>query len=104
MDELQRKTILKETFDTVSGGYDNKSLRFFADSARHMAMLLGPAGRRAGARRGVWHRATRRWLSARLLPRGRVTAIDFSHGMLKQARKKAALLAGIRTSSFSNGT
>ena len=44
MDEQQRKTMLKETFNTVSEGYDKKALRFFPDSARHMAALLGLRG------------------------------------------------------------
>ena len=30
MDEKKMKTILKETFDTVSGGYDGSALRFFS--------------------------------------------------------------------------
>jgi hypothetical protein len=36
MDDQQRKAILKETFNTVSGGYDNEALRFFPLSAGHM--------------------------------------------------------------------
>ncbi len=44
MDEQQLKTMLKETFDTVSIGYDSKSLRFFQSSAQHMAVLLGLQG------------------------------------------------------------
>ena len=40
MDEQQRKAMLKETFDTVSGGYDGGSLRFFPQSAQNMVSLL----------------------------------------------------------------
>src|SRR5574337_95874 len=89
MDEKQRTAILKETFDTVSGGYDNKALRFFPDSARHMAGLLKLRGDEhvLDVACGTGHAAL---ALAPLLPRGRVTAVDFSAGMLDQARKKAA--------------
>ena len=44
MDELQRKAMLKETFDTVSGGYDGVALRFFPQSAQSMVSLLDLRG------------------------------------------------------------
>lgn len=44
MDEQQRKALLKETFDSVSEGYDNGALRFFPASARNMAASLGLRG------------------------------------------------------------
>jgi len=40
MDEGQRKAMPKETFDTVSSGYDGGALRFFASSAQSMGSLL----------------------------------------------------------------
>jgi hypothetical protein len=43
MDEQQRKAMLKETFDTVSSGYDNRALRFFSESAGPLAAGLGIA-------------------------------------------------------------
>lgn len=89
MDDKQRKALLKETFDTVSGGYDNSALRFFSRSAEEMAALLGLRGDEhvLDVACGTGHAAL---AVARLLPRGRVTAVDFSPGMLEQARQKTA--------------
>jgi ubiquinone/menaquinone biosynthesis C-methylase UbiE len=91
MDEQQRKAMLKETFDTVSGGYDDRALRFFPASAEHMAALLRLRGNEhvLDVACGTGHASL---AMARLLPRGRVTAVDFSQGMLDQARRKAASL------------
>lgn len=91
MDEQQLKTMLKETFDTVSGGYDGKALRFFQASAEHMAAILGLQGNEnvLDVACGTGNAAL---AIARFLPAGRVTAVDFSQGMLEQARRKAALL------------
>ncbi len=98
MDEQQRKVLLKETFDTVSEGYDKKALRFFPDSARHMAALLGLRGDEhvLDVACGTGHASL---AIATLLPHGKVTAVDFSAGMLKQARQKAASL-NIRNVEF----
>lgn len=92
MNDRQRKAILKETFDTVSNGYDNSALRFFPASAEYMAALLGLRGDEhvLDVACGTGHAAL---AVARLLPRGRVTAVDFSRGMLDQARRKAAALS-----------
>ena len=92
MDNQQHmKTILKETFDAVSGGYDNKALRFFPDSARNMPALLGLRGdeHALDVACGTGHASL---AFAQSLPKGRVTAVDLSPGMLEQARKKAAAL------------
>jgi ubiquinone/menaquinone biosynthesis C-methylase UbiE len=91
MDEQQRKTMLKETFDTVSNGYDNKALRFFPDSAKHMAALLKLRGDEhvLDVACGTGHASL---AVAHTLPAGRVTAADFSPGMLDRAREKAASL------------
>lgn len=98
MDEQKRKAMLKDTFDTVSEGYDNKALRFFPASAGHMAALLGLRGDEQvlDVACGTGHASL---AVARLLPRGRVTAVDFSPGMLEQARRKAASL-NIRNIEF----
>jgi len=90
--------MLKETFNTVSGGYDNKALRFFPESARHLAASLVLKGNEQvlDVATGTGHAALA--LAARV-PRGRVTGVDFSSGMLDQARNKAASM-NIRNVEF----
>ena len=89
MDERQRKAMLKDTFDTVSSGYDGGALRFFAQSAQSMVPLLDLRGdeRALDVACGTGHASL---ALARMLPNGYVTAVDFSAGMLHQARTKAA--------------
>jgi ubiquinone/menaquinone biosynthesis C-methylase UbiE len=91
MNDQQRKAILKETFNTVSSGYDGNALRFFPASAKHLAAILLLRGDEQvlDVATGTGHAALA--LAGRL-PRGRVTAVDFSPGMLEQARTKAASL------------
>ncbi len=101
MDEKNMKTILKETFDTVSGGYDGSALRFFPQSADNMAALLDLKGDEQvlDVACGTGHASL---AIARRLPKGRVTAVDFSIGMLDQARRKADAL-GSRNIEFREG-
>ena len=89
MNAEQVKAILKDTFNTVADVYDHPSLRFFPACARHLADLLNLRGdeRVLDVATGTGHAALE--LAARL-PRGRVTGVDFSAGMLAQARRKAA--------------
>ncbi len=96
--QQQMKTMLKETFDAVSGGYDSRSLRFFPASAGHMAALLDLKGdeRVLDVACGTGHASLA--LAARL-QKGHITAVDLSPGMLGQARKKAAAL-NIRNIGF----
>jgi ubiquinone/menaquinone biosynthesis C-methylase UbiE len=91
MNDQQRKAILKETFNIVSAGYDGNALRFFPASAKHLAAILLLRGDEQvlDVATGTGHAALA--LAGRL-PRGRVTALDFSPGMLEQARTKAASL------------
>ena len=89
MDEQQRKAMLKETFDTVSSGYDGGALRFFPQSAQSMASLLDLRGDEdvLDVACGTGHVSL---AVAPMLPNGRVTGVDFSAGMLDQGRRKAA--------------
>jgi ubiquinone/menaquinone biosynthesis C-methylase UbiE len=91
-DEQERKTAIRNTFNIVAGGYDNPSFRFFTISGEHMTDCLDLKGNEH-----VLDVATGTGIVALqlapLVPRGRVTAIDFSEGMLAQARMKAAARA-----------
>lgn len=90
MDENKMKAMLIETFNTVAGGYDEQALRFFPASAQNLAELLDLRGDEdvLDVACGTGHASL---ALAPMLPRGRVTAVDFSSGMLEQARRKAAL-------------
>ncbi len=90
--------MVKDTFNTVAGGYDGRALRFFPASAYHMASRLGLKGDEhvLDVACGTGNAALE---LARRLPRGRVTATDFSPGMLEQARRKAAA-SGIANIEF----
>ncbi len=91
MDEQERKIMFKKTFDTVAEGYDNEAMRFFPASARHISSLLNLKGDEhvLDVATGTGNTAL---ILAERLPDGRVTGIDFSSGMLLQARKKAESL------------
>ena len=97
-DRQQITALLKETFNTVSEGYDNRPLRFFPMSAEHIPSLLGLRGDEQvlDVACGTGHASL---AIARMLPMGRVTAVDLSPGMLEQALKKAAA-TGIRNVEF----
>lgn len=89
MDPSERKAMIKATFDTVAAGYDHPALRFFPESARCLVDVLAPAGGEHVLDVATGTGSVALALAARL-PRGRVTAIDFSTGMLAEARAKAA--------------
>ena len=89
MNAEQIKAIVQNTFDAVADGYDDPALRFFPASARQLADLLDLRGdeRVLDVATGTGHAALE---IAGRLPRGRATGVDFSAGMLAQARQKAA--------------
>ncbi len=98
MDSETRKARTIETFNTVAAGYDNRSLRFFTESARYMARYPdAPDIRRVlDVATGTGNFALE---IARTFPDTQVTGIDFSPGMLAQARAKAEA-EGIRNAEF----
>ncbi|MDA8239003.1 MAG: class I SAM-dependent methyltransferase [Nitrospiraceae bacterium] len=87
-----------ETFNAVSAGYDKPALRFFSESAKCMARYLDtPDIRRVlDAATGTGNLAIE---IARTFPDTQVTGIDFSTGMLAQAREKAKA-GGIGNAEF----
>lgn len=97
-EQEKRKQMIKKTFDTVSIGYDSPALRFFQKSANNLAAFLGLRGDENVL--DVAAGTGRTSLSiAQQLPMGKVTGVDFSAGMLAQARSKAEA-AGIRNAEF----
>jgi ubiquinone/menaquinone biosynthesis C-methylase UbiE len=93
MDDTQKQAI-KRTFETVADGYDHPALRFFAAAAAHIAQRLPLHGDEEvlDVACGTGHAAL---AIAPRLPRGHVTAVDFSPAMLARAASKLAA-AGIR--------
>ena len=89
MNEQERKQHIQNTFNTVSDGYDNPALQFFVNSARQLPGIFGFKGDEH-----ILDVATGTGIAALQLayhlPHGKVTGIDFSDGMLNQARSKAA--------------
>jgi ubiquinone/menaquinone biosynthesis C-methylase UbiE len=98
MDEQSKSSMVREAFDTVAGGYDGQALRFFPEGAKQLADLLGLSGdeRVLDVATGTGNAAL---ALARRLPRGRVTGVDFSSGMLEQARRKCSS-EGLRNVEF----
>lgn len=87
MEEKELKEFFKGTFNTVAGGYDHSAMRFFPDSAERLPSYLDLSGDEhvldVATGTGVAAMAL-----ASSLPQGQVTGIDFSEGMLGQARSK----------------
>jgi ubiquinone/menaquinone biosynthesis C-methylase UbiE len=88
------KRVIAGTFDAVAIGYDSSYLRFFPNCAKHMVSLLGLRGDEwaLDVACGTGHATL---ALAGCLERGRVTGLDFSPGMIEQARAKLAT-AGLR--------
>ena len=87
MDEADQKKIFKKTFDTVAQGYDNPVFRFFVESVPPLVDFLNLNGDETAldVATGTGNAALE---LAGHLPRGQVSGIDFSSGMLARAEEK----------------
>lgn len=87
MNEQEMKKKIQDAFNVVAAGYDNPALRFFPESAKHLPgyLKLGGDEQVLDIATGTGHAAI---ALAAALPKGRVTGIDFSDGMLSRARAK----------------
>lgn len=92
MDDAERKAQIKCIFDTVADGYDNPALQLFPRSAEHLVRHLGLSGHEH-VLDFACGTGTVSLRMAGQLPRGRVTGIDLSDGMLAQAARKAVAQA-----------
>ncbi len=91
MDEQQRRRQIRNTFDTVAGGYGGAGMEFFHNAAALLPGIFDLQGDEhvLDVATGTGIAAT---AIAAHLPRGRVTGIDFSAGMLSRARSRAQAL------------
>jgi ubiquinone/menaquinone biosynthesis C-methylase UbiE len=96
--EEDYKRLVQGAFDEASHGYDTPVMRFFDNSAEYLVKQLPLKGNEhiLDAATGTGKLAL---LAARHLPRGHVTAIDLSEGMLSQAKNKAQTV-GISNIAF----
>lgn len=94
-----RKQFIRDTFNTVAEGYDSPALDFFQKSAALLPQYFAFEGREhvLDATSGTGAAALN---LAAALPRGKVSAVDMSEGMLAQAKNKA-LDKGLSNIEFS---
>ncbi len=87
MTESEQKEKIKQTFNTVSEGYDRPALGFFPENARYMAQYLQLKGNEEilDIATGTGYVA----LEVATLKGGHVIGVDFSEGMLREAKRKA---------------
>ncbi len=90
-DEIQRKQMIQNTFNTVADAYGQGASHFFHLSGETMAELLELEGHESilDVASGTGAAAIP---TAKRLTQGSVTAVDFSSGMLEQASKSAEKL------------
>jgi len=91
IDSETRKTMIRNTFDTVCEGYDSPALRFFHNAAAHLPEMFSLSGDESILDVATGTGTPALALAPRV-PRGRITAVDFSAGMLSQGRDKAGKL------------
>lgn len=87
-DESQRKAAIKQVFDTVAGAYGRGASCFFHECGEALAEMLPLSGHESVLDVASGTGATALPL-AKQRPRGKVTAVDFSAGMLEQSRASA---------------
>lgn len=87
--EQQRKTAIRNTFNTVAHAYGSGACRFFHLAGEFMADSLPLQGKEhvLDVASGTGAAAIP---LARRLPQGKVSAVDFSAGMLSQAQGRAS--------------
>jgi ubiquinone/menaquinone biosynthesis C-methylase UbiE len=88
MENQERKLKIRETFNTVSSGYDNPALRFFKTAAEHLAdsMMFSGNENVLDVACGTGNVSL---ACAHRLPNGQVAGVDMSEGMLEQAKSRA---------------
>ncbi len=98
MTESERKENTRKTFNIVSEGYDKPALRFFSESAKYLTKYLHLTGdeKVLDIATGTGNVALN---IAHHLPKGHITGIDLSPGMLNQATLKANKL-GLNNTTF----
>jgi ubiquinone/menaquinone biosynthesis C-methylase UbiE len=91
MEDEQRKEFIRQVFNTVCEQYGKGSLRFFENAAEYLPDLLNLNGDEniLDIAAGTGLAST---LLASHLPKGQVTAIDLSEGMLEKAQARVSAL------------
>lgn len=97
-DESQRREAIKQVFNSVAAAYGLGACRFFHGCGQALAQLLALSGDETVLDVASGTGATALPLAERL-PRGKVTAVDFSSNMLEQARV-AARTQGLNNLDF----